>query len=650
MRDKVLLKRGYIESSDVQTDKQKEIYYTLKLINEFGVIIDKPEFLTEKVVKDISNFFGKDIPKGFYSNPQDTKYFSCQELYIEQCISYIQIELNSANCLDDNIFKRNEVFKKVLPKYKEGDEIKIRKFKIVNKQEADKILLNLASGLCLYTRPWAVEELAEFKWLYLNGFYSDDLILCKDNAIGLFLEYKDIKFASMLDKKDIVKMSLYKFGEKQILNFSDEDKTIFKLAINVCKDCPLSLRQAKYYNRILKNIGSDLKPENNNKSIYKKAINLIKSGQIVQAAKVFASSGSLLERNLVFLLSRASIKEAEEIIDLIKVNNPIVLIQLLLGITNDSRDKRVFNFIYNKKLKYHVETDDEFKFRKSILSTGMKKYLVEKLDEIIKKYYQGTKSLGKIYINSDFKKVGLPLNTSAMGMGIDVLPTGSRLPLTFDYLRTFCYWYKVFDIDASVVFVDNNWKTEILFWGNHSAKKFGDSCLSSGDNRNKDGAEYYDFKIAELNEMGYKYAIYTLNGYGGELNQGDIYCGIQNKDNLNTFAFDPKNIEFKIHVKGDSRGYVGFAIDFDNNEIIILNQILSSAGTVVNPKVMNGIKHYLNTNFLESFNMYKILSYMGDVVEDKNEADIIFDFSRENAGNKQIITPFDIEKIVNLLK
>lgn len=652
MRDKILFKRGYLESSSFQQDKKKTAYLIAKLINQFGVIVDKPELLTEKNVKDISKFLGVDIPEGFYANPQDIVYFSCEELIIEQFVSYIQIQLNGEFCLDKKVFERNNVFKKVLPTYMEGDDVKLRKFKLLNKDQAEDVLDMVASDLCLYTRPWAVDELAEFNWLYLNGYYYDEELLCKDNAINMFLKCQDVVFASMLDKKDIVKMSLYKFGETKVLDFSDEDITLFKLALSVAKDCPMSKKQAKYYNRILKNIDSELPIENNNKSVYKKAINLIKHGKIVDAAKVFAASGSLLERNLVYLLSRASFGEIGEILDLLKSSNPITLIQMVLGIVNNSnQSKRVFKFTYANKVKVHVETDYEFKYRKSILSSEMKKILIEKLNEQIKAFYQNKKSLGKIFISPVFKNVALPINTSAMGMGNDVMPTGSRLPIKFDYLRTFCYWYKVFDIDASVVFIHEDGSLKTFYWGNMSKKEFGNSCLCSGDNRNKDGSEFCDFKISELKNQGYKYAVYNLNGFGGTLNQGEIYCGLQNKSNLKTQVFDSKNIEFKIHVKGDSRGFIGFAIDFEKNEIVVLNQMLANGSNVVNPATMITIKQYLDTIFLDNFNMYKILSYMGEIVENKNDADVVFNEDRIDCPeDKIVITPFDIEKMVHLLK
>lgn len=648
MREEILVKRRFLE---IDNPSDNAAYLATKLYNQFGVFVDKPQYLSKNNVETIANFFGTKIPNGFYKNPQDLNFFTADELIIEQLISYFQIAINGKYNLNEDVFKRNEIFAKALPNYSAGEEIKVRKYELISKEQADKELESITSSFCKYTRPWSIPELEEFKWLYLNGFYKGQNLLCNDNIISLFLEYKDINFAKMLDKKDIVKMSLSKFGIRKKLKFSKDDKTIFALAINNAKDCALSLSQAKKFNAIAKTVGLKIKKENNDKSPYKKALSLLNNGDVVGAAKVFASYGSLLERNLVYLLSRANSKEANEIMDLIKSNNPIVLIQLLLGIVNDDyKNNRVFKFYYNKKLRNHIETKKEHKYRKSILSVGKKKILINGLNELIKNYYTSKESLGKIYISDEFKKIGLPLNTSAMGMGLDVLPTGSRLDIKADFIRTFCYWYNAFDIDASVIFVKNNGEIFKFFWGNYANKLFGEYALSSGDNRDENGAEFCDFRIKELKKLGYKYAIFVLNGFASNLNCGEIYCGYQNKKNLKTLAWDPKNIELKIQVKGESRAYTGFALDFKTNEVIILNQILDSNDCVVNEIIVKFVQIYLKKNFLENFNMYKLLSYRGELVENKEDADVVFANNYIATGNQKVISAYDIEKLVTLLK
>lgn len=650
MREKILIKRRLLE---IGTSADKNYaYFVAELINKFGIFVDKPELLTAKNVKTVSDFFGGFIPEGFYKNPQHLKYFSMEELYLEQLISYINIAVEGQYSLDKKVFERIDLFSKVLPDYIKGEEVHIRKYSLITSQEAETFLKDLCAKYCEYTRPWAFDEAVEFKWLYLNGYYDGRKLMCKDNAINLLWEYKTTNFACMLDKKDITKMSKSKYGCKKVLSIPDEDKIVFDIAIKNAKDCQMSKKQAKYYNTILKIIKSDSERKTNADSPYKHATALMRAGDLMGACGVYAENGSLLERNLVYLLSRASLDEIPQILDMVKADNPIALMQIFIGlITDDYLSPRTFTFYSpNNNLTSHIETEDEYKKRKSRLTVGIKKVLIEKLMGKIEAYYRNRKSLGKIYIDDEFEKVFIPFNTSAMGMGLDILPIGSRATITEDYLRVFCYWNKVFDIDMSVEFMKDGKPTETLYWGNYSQKLFGNSVLSSGDARGKDGAEYVDFDINEVKKKGYSKAVVVLNGYGGLLNEGEIYCGYQNKKDLNTKAWDPKNIAFKIHVKGDTRGFVAFAIDLETKEIVVLNQNLNSSSLVADPSMLSGIKKYLSGDLLKEFNMKKILTFMGEITDDKDKADVVFARDYVPKENQKAIAPYNIESLINLLK
>lgn len=649
MKDKILIKRGVLRI--ISEDNKDAAAYGAKLLNQFGIVVDKPKYLCASNVKTVSEFYGVEIPEGFYQNPQHLQYFSTDELLAEQLVSYFTVAICGEYSLNEEVFTRKPIFKKVLPNYEEGKEVKVRYYRMLPDAECDKLLSEITTDLCRYTRKWSVEESSEFKWLYLNGFYKSDYLNCKDNAIEMFVEYKNKAFARMLDKKDVVKMSVGLFGERPMLDFSDDDKTLFAVAAECACDCPLTKKQAKFFNSIVKNAQIKAPKATNEASAYKQAVRLVKAGDAVGAAQVFAANGSLLERNIVFLLSRANADEARKIADMLRSDNPIALIQLLYGIMfDDGKSKRVFSFVNNRKFKTHEETDYEFTYRKSVLTQEKREILKQAIYGKIREYYTNKPSLGKIYLSEQFKKTALPLNTSAMGMGLDVLPTGSRLPIRGDYLRAFCYWHKAFDIDASVVFVKDNGENACLYWGNYSKNEFGNSVLCSGDDRGADGAEYCDFKISEICKLGYKYAIYCLNGYGSTLDVGEIYCGYQDKSNLKTRAWSAKNIEFKIRVKGDTRSYVGFAFDLEKRETVVLNRVLNGNFRVVDVNSMKNVKPFLNAEYLQAFNAYTLLSMRGDVVDSPDDADVVFDADYLPREDQQAIRPFEIEKLVNLLK
>ena len=647
-KQQILISRHYIISNGKE-ENNRDKYYAY-LLNKFGIEIINPKFLNKDVVQQLKKYLKLKIPNSFYKNPQDLNYFTCEELYLEQLISYINIDLIEGNHNKNTNFNRIELFEKILPKYENGDEAKIRKYIIVLEEEANKILNDIFNSYCNYSRPFSIEENNEFLYLYSLGFYHNQEIKCKDNIFNL-LE-NDLNFAKSLDRKDVVKYSNLKLGNVNFKKLNKNQKEVLNLIkqiIPLVNKTQLSKKQAKYFNKLCKECDLDI-IENNDNSPYKAAIKEIKNGNVISASKIFFNSGSLFIRNFRFLLSRANENEKKILIDMLPNDNPIALYQLLTTILND-KDKRIFAFKYNNLVKCHVETDYETKYRKSKLDNELCKNLVNIIKNKINSYYLSLPKLGKIYISDKFKKIALPINNSCSGRGLDVLPTGSRIKINGNYIRTFCYWKNVFDIDTSALFIKEDYKETNeyveLSWRSYSNLPLGKSALSSGDCRDKDGAEYQDFKIDELFSLGYRYAIYMLNGYGGELNEGEIVCGYQNKNNLNTNAWDPKNIELKINVISNSYAYTGFAIDLKTKEIIILNLNSNGDNQVVNKTQFMIIEKYLSENYLD-YNMFDLLKCRGELTS-KEEANIVFDDDYIPNNNQQVIKSYELEKLTKLI-
>lgn len=647
-KEQILISRHYIMSNGKE-DNNRDKYYAY-LLNKFGIEIVNPKFLNKDVVQQLKKYLKINIPNSFYKNPQDLKYFSCEELYLEQLISYINIDLIEGNHNKNTNFNRIELFNKVLPKYKNGEEVKIRKYTIILEEEANKILNDIFNSYCNYSRPFSIEETNEFLYLYSLGFYHNQDIKCKDNIF--YLLDKDINFAKLLDRKDVVKFSVLKFGNADFNKMNKNQKSTLKLIKNMIplvKKTSLSKKQAKFFNKLCKECNLKI-VDNNDNSPYKAAIKEIKNGNVISASKIFLDSGSLFARNFRFFLSRANNEEKNILINMLPNDNPILLYQILTTILNDN-GKRIFTFKNNNLVKCHIETDYEEKYRKSKLDYETRELLSNIIKNKIDSYYLSLPKLGKIYISEKFKKIALPVNNSCSGRGLDVLPTGSRIKINGNYIRTFCYWKNVFDIDTSALFIkddfnQNNDYVE-LSWRNYNTLPLGESALSSGDCRDKNGAEYQDFKIDELLELGYRYVIYTLNGYGGKLDEGEIVCGYQNKNNLNTSAWDPKNIEFKINVISNSCAYTGFAIDLKTKEIIVLNLNSSGNNQVVNKKQLLLIEKYLKENYL-NYSMYDLIKCRGEITT-KEEANIIFDDDYIPLDNQKNIKSYEMEKLVALI-
>lgn len=652
----IFLSRHYVLTDESIIDKKTQSYYFTYLLNRFGIEIVNPEKLNMQVVKDIAEYMGISIPSSFYDNPQQTKYFSCDELLLEQIVSYVVIDLIEGNHNEHTNFDRIEIFKKVFPKYDESgsNESVIKKFVIISEEEQSKILSEIMDNYCQYTRPFSLDEKEEFLLLYKLGYYKNQKIQCKDNIFNL-IEI-DKKYGSLLDRKDIVKYSVLKLKNASFKKLSSEEKKtllIIKKVIPLASECPMSKKQAKYFNKLCKECNIDnIEKETNIYSPYKYAIKSIKENNIMNAAKIYNENGSLLERNIKMLLARADENDFVSLIDMLPNKNPIVLYQLIENIDQDNK-KRIFTFKHNNLSKSHIKTDYEYMWRKSRLDDKKSALLKNIVLNKIIFYYSNTEKLGKIYISNEFENIALPINTSASGRGLDVLPTGSRIKIRGKYIRTFCYWEKVFDIDTGVLFLKDNYQigdeVDELSWRTYASKPFGNSALTSGDCRSISGAEYIDFDLEEVKDLGYKYALFCINGFGGKLNVGKIYCGYQDKNNLNTESWDPKNIELKINVNSDSNQYSGFAIDLEAKEIVILNLNIDGRNLVMDEKQIASIYKYLNKNYLKDINMAKIISCKGELVSSPELADVVFDSNYMAKENQKVIRPFDIEKLVKIL-
>lgn len=637
-KQQILIKRHYLISTGEQVDKKLAAYYSAFLFSNFGILVDRPALLTKEMIQEIQSLYRLSVPSSYFKNPQDMKYYTREELLIEQLVSYFF----AYGAEDSHV----ELFDKILPEYNLGEEIKVREFCIVEDYYASEILTSICKSLAAYKRPWSLDEWEEFVFLYKEGFYNIDNkdfeLKCGDNAVKLFP--MDARFARFMYKKDLVKYSIMVAGDRKTFKMTEDSLKIIRAALPLVKDCPMSKKQAKYFNTLVKKVGSSVKKATNFHSPYRLATVALEKGDVLGAARIYAANGSLLERNLKMLISRANPMEAVEIIKLIPAQNPIALYQLMSTLSADDGNSRVFTFTKNGLVKKHIETDYETKWRKSKLNESTRNFLHEACMNQIKAGYEAQESLGKVYIAENFYKVGVPVNTSATGKGIDVLPTGSRLPITGDYIRTFVHWEKAFDIDSSLILVDNDNKVSTMYFGNYYGKPLGNSILFSGDVTSPTGTEYYDIRLAEMKAKGYKYIISTFHGFCSNLNSGEIYCGYQNKDNLETKAWDPKNIELKIHVKGDTRAFLAFGIDLETNEIVIFNQLKDSDSRVVSPQDLATTLKYLDPAFLE-LNMGNLISYRGEVVINAEEADVVFADDYTPVEGQKVVRSWEVEKL-----
>ena len=172
-KQQILIKRHYLISDLMELDPIKVAYYNAYLYSNFGIIVDQPEFLTAPMIREIADLYRLYVPASYFKNPQDMKYYTKAELFIEQVVSYF-LAYSARN-------SHVEVFDKKLPEYEEGTEITLRKFQIVNAAEADEVLTNILADYCAYTRPWSLDELYEVDLLDEEG--PDKILSIKNGRL-----------------------------------------------------------------------------------------------------------------------------------------------------------------------------------------------------------------------------------------------------------------------------------------------------------------------------------------------------------------------------------------------------------------------------------------------------------------------------------
>ena len=632
--------------------KSARMYMNAFLLANFGIAVDKPELLTANMVQEISDFYKLEVPASYFKNPQDTKYFSAEELLIEQCVSYFL----AYGAKDSHV----HVFDKELPEYPVGSEVKLREFRILTADEAAHELLEIAKSYAAYKRPWNLDEQAEFLKLYYEGCYlfSEMPIACGDNAV--FMLDHNTDFAQFLFKKDVVKLSIMYAGEQKELTLEPQHLQRIRAILPLVKDCPMSKKQAKYFNKLVQITGVNVKKTSNIASPNKLALEKLDKGDVLGAAEIFAKSGSLLERNLKFLLSRATPAEAVEILNMLPDKNPTVLYQLMSTVTSDTDEARTFSFYAKNRIKTHTETEYEARWRKSRLNAATKKLVHDVCFDKIADHYRAAEKLGKVYIDPKFYRVAMPVNTSASGRGIDVPATGTRLPITGTKIRSFVHWKNAFDIDSSTIYEHEDGSLKAINFCSYSYMNYNGAARFSGDITGIEGTEYFDLDLNSLKRQGVKRVIFTFHGYNSTLNSGEIYCGYQNKKDFNNQVWNPKNIELKIHVKGEKRAYVAFAIDLETMEIVVLNLMRDDDSRVVSAKDFEAIRAFIDPAKLE-LNMGLIAEWRGEKVDTPEEADVVFadDYlakdinvptsEGESVRKQVVVRSFDIEKLISLV-
>lgn len=667
----ILVNEGDIESTEIQFDT------IFALANLFNIRITEGEKLASReMIKFASERFGENVPVPFYRGfPQSVKELTKEQLIFDQLVHYvITYGFGDFSEAGHSIFEEN--FERTA--FKEGADIK--DFVIVNEMDAVDELGNMVNDLLLGTRPLSDEQYAlvleyvkDFK-IALEGIGS------KNTAIKLMIDLRDEGYANYILMSDVIKLvdelNFQKYENTNIkkLNLKNQDRKfitavidrLFSMGRVDIKNC---YEKKKIWCGLLHHIHYVPKTEeaktfvdamrgDENLSVYaafEKAMTEKNVRAAVDALKAGKGSAAVL-RNMNYIISRCeSIDDLKYIIDCIDTDNVIVLIQLLIQYSQykSGNQARTFKFTKYNRLRTHMETEDEQKKRKSVISEGQANMLAAEITKNLERVLKNR--LGKVYIDPAMKNYALPIQENTSQGGFGVLTKGSRIRIPdTKKLRAFTYWEKVDDIDLSVFGIADNGKRTEFSWRTMAANQ-SDALVYSGDETSGyyGGSEYFDVDMEKFRKKypNIHYLIFCDNVYTG-INFDKCYCkaGYMTRDLEDSGeVYEPKTVKSSFLVDGASTFAYLFGVDLETNDFIWLNITRESAARVAGTTNMDFITDYFHlTDIINVHSFFEMMAT--EVVSDISEAEVVVtDKTVECPEGVQVIREYDIEKMIALM-
>ena len=642
------------------------------LLKKFGIkITSGSEYLDLDSIKICERELGFDIPKPFYKGfPETVKGLTTEEKLLDQIIHYLNT-YGFNNFTDPGHSLIEADFKRLAF----NEHARERELKAISYKEAEDIIIGYTNTTLATARGLNDSSYELIKKAILKYDLKPKEILSKDITIRLFLDTRDFYFASFLSLSDVIKvamyLSYYSYGNDNIkkLSLKNQDRKLIASLIDYLfkigsTDIEMCFSKKRLWNGLLHHIHYipinseansfiNMIRDKGNISPYSKMISLIEEKKINEAVdfiKAKLGNGAYI-RNLSYLLSRANNEgEITYIIDNIKTNNNILLLELINAYSNnDPKEYRYFTFNRFNKLVIHTETIEEHNKRGTILSDSTISLALNRLYSILKNNLKGR--INKLYIDNNMDGFTIPYDEVNGANGIGVMPKGSRIKIPDNkIIRAFTYWERVPDIDLSLIMINNDDTTKEFSWRTNAFNE-GEAILFSGDQTSgiNGGSEYYDIDLKRIKEeySEARYLVVADNVFSGMLFKDcEVYAGYMERDRLDSGeVYEPRCVKSKFKINASSRFAYMYAIDLATDEIIWLNIAKNSLCNIAYLEDIHFIKKYFNR--LETLGLEKIFKMMAtELVDDYNAADIILS---DSIDKDNVIHSYDVEKIMSLL-
>lgn len=666
---------GYIFSKELAIAISKE---------ERNVIIDK----VKSVIKVIENFKSDKDYVVFYKNfPDEVINMSEAELYINQILHYWIGYLPSNS---ENIIKEDVEPSKL---------VKATELKLIDDEIIEKLFIDLLSSnvtlseqylddVCVLTHSKSIEELENYmEYIQMKETLttlSSYVLRKKGVLIGNFKTATDIL-------RLIAKISKAELNNKHI-HFAYFSRTKLSQLMNKLED--------------LKNIMPDInrysKPWHSFFKLYAKKINFNKYPKVRKVVDMLfgdisyiTERGKINEqmkklptmseedldnfvkkftifygdyvREILSLLNKAKENQYEKLLigleNCVTKVNTRILFQLYDRVINlQEKDNLVPRLVNSKgkwrRLKESINLSDELLNRVlEIVEDGIKIQLKEK------------ESLGKVYIDEDYKNIMLTTSEKDSNVSLRPMTRGSRIAFNpnAEVLRFFVAWknlgekimkefkvkYGRVDIDLSALSFDKDFKFKRVV-AYYNQKEMGFAFSGDITDAPQGALEYIDiYDLEKQKKNGTRYILMQIRSYNGytfkEINS--VYAGVmeltsneaKEKKNMYSTAItqgfqimSPQITTNTILVDLVKFEYVWLDMNMANYKVDIFQNSLTYEEI---PYLNDLLKYFMKKQYVTMYDLLKLnADVRGILIENKEEADIIF----EKVDNKNNLPLADI--------
>ncbi|WP_336018109.1 hypothetical protein [Fusobacterium polymorphum] len=666
---------GYIFSKELAIAISKE---------ERNVIIDK----LKAVIKVIEDFKSDKNYTVFYKNfPDEVINMSEVDLYINQILHYWIGYLPSNS---ENIIKEDVEPSKL---------VKARELNLIDDEMIEKLFVDLLSSnvtlseqylddVCVLTNNKSIKELEK----YMECIQMKETLTAVSSYI---LKKEGVLIGNFKTATDILRLIAKISGDElnnKHIHFAYFSRTELSQLMTKLENLQNPMPDIKRYS----------KPWHTFFKLYAKKINFNKYPKVRKAVDMlFGDISYMTERgkinekiNRLPAMSEEEldnfVKEytvfygdyIREILSLINKANENQYEKLLIGLENcvDKVNTRVLFQLYDRIINLKAKdkivprlVNSKGKWRRLKESISLSDELLNRVLEIvedgIKIQLKEKESLGKIYIDEDYKNIMLTTSEKDSNVSLRPMTRGSRIKFNPDaeVLRFFVAWknldektlkelntiYDRVDVDLSALTFNENLEfNDVVAYYNQ--KKSGFAFSGDITNAPEGALEYIDvFDLERLKKKGNRYILMQIRSYNGytfeEINS--VYAGVMELTSIE--AKEKKNMYSTAITEGfqivsSERTTNTILVDLKKFEYIWLDMNMDSYKLDIFQNALNYEEiPYLN-DMLRYFSrkqyitMYDLLKLNADVrgilTRNKKEADVIF----EKVDNKNNLALADI--------